>query len=70
MCPGKKLSQVEVVAVLARLFRTHAVRPVQRAGEDPAAARRRVCEVVEDSQVKLTLQMREPGRVALRWERR
>lgn len=70
VCPGKKLSQVEVLAVLVRLFRNHVVRPVQMPGDDAARAQRRVLEVVEDSQVHLLLRMNDPSRVALKWERR
>lgn len=67
VCPGKKFSQVEFVAVMAALFRTHRVRPVLREGETEAQARERVQSVVEDSAVRMTLQMKDPGRVKVRW---
>ncbi len=67
VCPGRKFSQVEFVAVMAALFRTHRVRPVLRAGETEARARERVRGVVEDSAVRMTLQMKDPGRVRVRW---
>lgn len=67
VCPGKKFSQVEFVAVMAALFRTHRVRPVLREGETEAHARERVQIIVEDSAVRMTLQIKDPGRVRVRW---
>jgi len=67
VCPGRKFSQVEFVAVMAALFRTHRVRPILREGETESRARERVQSVVEDSAVRMTLRMTDPGRVRVRW---
>ena len=69
-CPGKKFAQVEFVAVMATLFRDHRVRPVVVPGDSLDQARRRINEVVEDSTLGLLLQMRDPSRVAVAWDRR
>lgn len=67
VCPGKKFAQVEFVAVIARLFRTHRAHPVPRAGENADSARQRAADVVKDSHMTFLLQMRDPSRVALSW---
>ncbi|OAP58718.1 hypothetical protein AYL99_07808 [Fonsecaea erecta] len=67
VCPGKKFSQVEFVAVVAQLFRNHRVDPVLEVGEDMLDARRRIERVVEDSHVGLTVTMRHPERIRLKW---
>ena len=66
-CPGKKFAQVEFVATMAALFRRFRAEPVPKAGESPAAARKRVLEVVKNSNVELLLQMRDPDSIAVRW---
>lgn len=68
--PGKKFAQVEFVAVIANLFREHKVLPKRMVGESEKRARRRVLETVDDSAVKMLLQMKDPARVAVRWMRR
>lgn len=67
VCPGKKFAQVEFVAVIARLFRTHRVHPVPKAGEDSGSARQRTSNVVNDSHMTFLLQMRDSSRVSLSW---
>jgi len=69
-CPGKKFAQVEFVATMAALFRSYRAEPILKAGETPAAARKRVLDVVKDSNVELLLQMRNPDSVSVRWSRR
>lgn len=70
-CVGRKFSQVEFVAVLAKLFRHYRVRPVVENGEDEADGRRVLARMVDDSAISaITLQMLEPRRRSLRWERR
>jgi cytochrome P450 len=70
ICPGKKFAQVEFVAVLAVLFRRWKVRPATREGESLEEARERVLRVVKDSEVVITLQMKDPGNVGLIWTER
>lgn len=69
-CPGKKFAQVEFVAVIANLFHGHRVLPERMVGESEEGARRRVLETVDDSAVKMLLQMKDPARVSVRWMRR
>jgi cytochrome P450 len=68
VCPGKKFAQVEFIAVIARLFRRHQVKPLLEPGETVQDAKKRVLENVEDSDVVITLQMKHPERVKLVWE--
>ena len=68
VCPGRKFSQVEFVAVLATLLREHKVRPALRNGETFAEARKRIFATVEDSKVIITLQIQHPENVPLVWE--
>ena len=66
-CPGKKFAQVEFVATMAALFRRFRAEPVLKAGETLTAARRRVLEVVKNSNVELLLQMRDPDSISVKW---
>ncbi|KAL8662846.1 MAG: hypothetical protein Q9202_004360 [Teloschistes flavicans] len=70
VCPGQKFAQVEFVRVMFTLLAEHRVVPVPRAdGQDEEGAREEVREMVDDSGIQaITLQMREPERVRLRWE--
>ena len=69
-CAGKKIVQVEFVATMAAMFRNSHAEPVQNMGEIPDTARKRVLDVVQDSNVELLLQMRNPDSVSVRWSRR
>lgn len=66
VCPGKKFSQVEFVAIISRLLRSHRVEVVPRQGETEEAARRRCLEIIKDSETQITLQMRQATSVRLR----
>lgn len=66
-CPGKKFSQVEFVAVIITLLRDHRVRPTVMGEEKEEDARQRILDVVEDSGVHFTLQMRHPTRAMVSW---
>jgi len=66
-CPGKRFSQVELVATLAVLFRKHRVEPVPERGETLAEARKRAQKVSLDIQMTLLNQMYKPQRVGLKW---
>lgn len=70
-CVGRKFSQVEFVAVLATLISQYRVRPVLRPGESEADGQRALRSMVENSAISaITLQMREPRKRALGWEKR
>ncbi|PQE28551.1 cytochrome P450 protein [Rutstroemia sp. NJR-2017a WRK4] len=70
-CPGKKFSQVEVVATMAGLFRDWRVEAVPLEGETQEMAENRVMKLVEeDTGQVLLLQMLHPERAPLVWKRR
>lgn len=69
-CPGKKFAQVEVVAVLASLFRRHRTQPTVEPGENLQAAQERTLRVIDDSAVRLLLQIKKPTRVSTSWTQR
>jgi cytochrome P450 len=69
-CPGQKMAQVEFVAVMASLLRGMNVEPVTDAGQDLESARQKLEEIMEDSAPILTLQMKRPKDVKLRWTKR
>jgi cytochrome P450 len=68
VCVGKKFSQVEFVAVVASLFFKHRVYPVAGARETIEQARLRVVKIVEDSLLRMTLQVRNPDLAAVSWK--
>ena len=70
VCPGKKFSQVEFVAVIASLLKSHRVRPTSLDGESQVTASQRILEVLEDSGVDITFKMRHPERIRLKWSDR
>ncbi|KZL75677.1 hypothetical protein CI238_04877 [Colletotrichum incanum] len=70
VCPGQKMSQVEFVTVIATLFRRCTAEPVPRKGESMEQARQRLLDLTQDSQPVVTLQMKRPKDVHLRWARR
>lgn len=67
VCPGMKFSQVEFVAVIMSLFHTHRVEPVVDRGETMTQARARLQDILDDSHMIVTVQMRHPERCRLRW---
>ncbi|KAF2792266.1 cytochrome P450 monooxygenase-like protein [Melanomma pulvis-pyrius CBS 109.77] len=71
VCPGKRFSQVELVAVMVVLFRDHGVEPVPENGETVDQARMKTGVIAQDIEQRLLHEMRQPERVAVRWfERR
>ena len=69
VCLGRKFSKVEFVATMAQLFGRYRVRPAAERGMPEEEARRRCLEMVKDSAITaITLQMRDPRRMALVWE--
>lgn len=49
VCPAKKISQVEFVAVIAQLFRDYKYARIRPQGESMTEVRKRVLDAVEDS---------------------
>ncbi|OJJ95229.1 hypothetical protein ASPACDRAFT_47974 [Aspergillus aculeatus ATCC 16872] len=70
VCPGKRFSQIEILAVLLQLFRRHRVEIVPQPGETVEEARQRAYARVQQSTMSLTLHIPQPEKVCLRWERR
>ncbi|GME45903.1 Cytochrome P450 [Neofusicoccum parvum] len=66
VCPGRKFSQVEFVAVVASLLWRGRVEVVPAAGEGFAEAKARILEVVDDTAEGVTLFMKNPERVRVR----
>ncbi|KAL9608972.1 MAG: hypothetical protein Q9167_006223 [Letrouitia subvulpina] len=67
VCIGKKFSQVEFVAVMATLFFNHRVQPIAAKSETQDLARKRIMRIVEDSLLRMTLQVRRPSLAAVSW---
>ena len=67
VCPGKKFSQVEFVAIIVGLLRRHRVQVVPNEGETARDARERVKACVDDTMVVLLFQMKNPESVGLKW---
>jgi cytochrome P450 len=61
-CPGKKFAQVEFVAVIVTILRDYRLRPPVMNRETEEDARRRILDVVKDSRLNFSLQMRHPTR--------
>ena len=70
ICPGKKFSQVEFVAVIANLIKGHTIEVVQNDGETQEQARERVTAVTRDCSVAITLQMKHAESVRLKFVKR
>lgn len=69
-CPGKKFAQVEHVAVMAAMFREHVVVPAKRKGETESDAQARAAKTLEDTGMKLLLQVLHPEKTPLEWKLR
>jgi hypothetical protein len=71
VCPGKRYSQVEIVAVLARIFGEYRVTPTREMEETKDEARDRVVKIAMETQSKALLnEMRSPDKVGLIWVKR
>ncbi|KAL4861594.1 hypothetical protein BDV12DRAFT_207890 [Aspergillus spectabilis] len=68
ICPGMKMAQVEFVATVATLFRGAVVDPVPIAGESAEQARKTLLRLMEGPVAQVSLQVREPEKVKLRWK--
>jgi len=72
VCPGKKFSQVELVACLAVLFRKHKVQPLPRKGESMDAARKRVFDIGNevDTERRILHEIKHVDSIFLTWSDR
>lgn len=66
-CPGQKFAQVEYVAVIFTLFRSHRVQAILKDGETEEKARQRIARIAADIELGLTLHCRKPDQALLRW---
>ncbi|KAJ5707149.1 cytochrome P450 [Penicillium malachiteum] len=64
-CPGIKFSQVEFVAVMARLLRDHRVSAIPNPGETDEQLRTRVLTVTHDVNMQMLVRMKDADRVRL-----
>ncbi|KAL2822427.1 cytochrome P450 monooxygenase [Aspergillus granulosus] len=65
VCPGQRFSQIEIVAVLLCLLKDYRVTIVPNNGIDPVESRHHVLRLLQESRVRLTLQMPEASAVRL-----
>lgn len=70
ICPGKKFSQVEYVAIISYVLRHQRVEAIPLVGETSEAMTARVWNNTRDSEPELTMNMRHPESVRLRLVRR
>jgi len=72
VCPGKKFSQVELVAALAFIFRDYIVQPRPRSGESMEQARKRTFNtgLVIDHEGAILHEMRHPETITLTFSKR
>ncbi|KAF7866955.1 hypothetical protein EAF04_005795 [Stromatinia cepivora] len=72
VCPGRKFAQVELVAVLAALFKDWKVEVVPKEGETEEQARARAWKssLVVDHERHMLHEMVDPESVGLRWVKR
>jgi cytochrome P450 len=72
VCPGKKFSQVEMVAVLAIFFRDYTLQPVSRDGESMEQARRRIFEtsLTIDHEGRMLFEISHPETIEVTWKKR
>lgn len=68
-CPGKKFSQLEIIAVLTTLLRRSSVQLVPQSGMTLKQAQEAALQAVENSRVRLTLQIQNPESIHVRWNK-
>ncbi|KAF1847237.1 putative cytochrome P450 [Cucurbitaria berberidis CBS 394.84] len=69
VCPGKKFSQVEFVAVLARVLMDWRVEVVRGVGESEEHARLRLMSVVEEKKFNVSAHLKRPEDARVRFVR-
>jgi len=69
VCPGKKFSQVEIVAALAVLFHHYRLNPQPEGRETMDRARERALRVCRDVEHKMLVEMKHPEVLGLKWTR-
>jgi len=70
VCPWKKFSQVEYVAVLATILRSHRIKPAIKGGETFHQVKHRLIRMIEDSVFALVVKLRRAEDTGLVLEER
>ncbi|KAK3321511.1 cytochrome P450 [Cercophora scortea] len=70
VCPGQKMSQVEFVTVIATVFSKCNIEPILREGETMESASGHLMHMIQDTQMRLTMQFKHPREVRLKWRKR
>ncbi|KAI1137607.1 putative cytochrome P450 [Hypoxylon sp. FL0543] len=65
ICPGKKFAEVEAVAVLACLFKTHRLAVKKQVGENERDAMKRANDCSNDVDLEMLVRLRDADRVTL-----
>ncbi|KAI0539582.1 cytochrome P450 [Xylaria digitata] len=65
ICPGKKFVEVQAVAVLACLFKTHRLEVKKISGESDSVATKRAKDCSNDVDLEMLVRMRDADRVTL-----
>ncbi|KAI1275122.1 putative cytochrome P450 [Xylaria sp. FL0933] len=65
ICPGKKFAEVQAVAVLACLFKTHRLAVKKQAGENEREAIKRAIDCCNDVDLEMLVRLRDADRVTL-----
>ncbi|ORY15312.1 putative cytochrome P450 [Clohesyomyces aquaticus] len=70
VCPGKKFSQVEFVAIIAQILSEYRIEPTMRDGESKDRARERMVGVVGDKFFNISAHLKRPEDGEVRFVRR
>ncbi|KAG9664695.1 putative cytochrome P450, partial [Aureobasidium melanogenum] len=67
ICPGKKFSQVEFVAMVANILSRYRVEPVAQGNESQLQARERLLSVLDDKYFNISAHLKRPEDAAVRF---
>lgn len=70
VCPGKKFSQVEFVAVVAQILSQYRIEVQQQVGESGVSARLRAISVLDEKYFNISTHLRRPENAGIRLVRR
>jgi cytochrome P450 len=70
ICPGMKMAQVEFVSILRAIVSEWTIEPAGNEGESLGSATQRLRKMIDESQPKMTLQVKDPEQVNLRFQSR
>ena len=67
VCPGKKFSQVEFVAIVAQILSQYRIEPLPKQAEDDESARRRLLSVLDDKFFHISAHLKRPDDAGVRF---